>query len=49
MKGQPVDARQIRGVFSRQGLAGPRQFQTRKNLSDFEFGQLFLSNRRAYD
>jgi hypothetical protein len=29
-------------------LAVPRQFQPEKNLRDFEFGQLFLSNRRAY-
>jgi hypothetical protein len=30
-------------------LSVPRQFQPQKNLLDFEFGQLFLSKRRAYD
>jgi hypothetical protein len=43
----PAHARQIRGLKKSNFSAGPRQFQARKNLHDFEFGQLFLARRRA--
>jgi hypothetical protein len=44
-----ASARQIRTPILPKSLAKPRQFQAQKNPRDFEFGQLFLSSRRAYD
>jgi hypothetical protein len=48
-KGHLAPARQIRASNVSNSLAEPRQFQPQKYLEDFEFGQLFSSNPRAYD